>query len=135
MNATGNTGALARYNFTDMNPLGGNNHYRLKMIATDNRSAYSNTLVLGKEQTEEISVYPNPVKDNFTIRFKAKENQRYKIMFLNNGNQVMQQTIFSTVGNGTIDMKRPSGLPKGVYMLKIINLDNNEFFIRKIVLL
>ncbi len=42
-------------------------YYRLKIVDNDGTYVYSNTIVLNYDNYEDISIYPNPSKTNFTI--------------------------------------------------------------------
>ncbi len=42
-------------------------YYRLKIVDNDGTYVYSNTIVLNYDNYDDISIYPNPSKTNFTI--------------------------------------------------------------------
>lgn len=133
--AGGSQGQMRHYEYYDRQPEKGNNYYRLKMAHANGSITYSNTINLGNTAAQDFTVFPNPAKDRYTIGFNASGSQRYKIVLMNNASQVVQQAFFSTAGNGKLEMLRPAGTPKGLYLLKIFNPDTGEEFTRKIVFL
>jgi hypothetical protein len=50
-------------------------------------------------------------------------------------NQVIAQQLFSSEGKGVVDIQRPANSGKGMYILRIIDLDNNEEFAEKLIFL
>src|SRR5690606_22677002 len=56
------------YTFLDNEPAGGENFYRLKQVDLDGKTTYSEvkSLIFG-ESVDAITIYPNPVKDQFNI--------------------------------------------------------------------
>jgi hypothetical protein len=135
LDAAGNAGAGSQYQFTDPHPYPAINYYRLRIIKSDGSYNYSNTIALGKGNNSEISVYPNPVKDLYTIRFQTNVGRQYKIILMTSTGRVIQQTFFGSSGNGRLEMQRPAGLMSGMYFLRIINTETGEESMRKIVFL
>ncbi|MBL7729255.1 MAG: T9SS type A sorting domain-containing protein [Dinghuibacter sp.] len=68
--ALGFTGR-GNYQFTDMQPQPGWNFYRIKMMAANNRSYYSDIKKVFIGQELNISVYPNPARENLNIQFSS----------------------------------------------------------------
>ena len=134
--ATGNNTDIRPYTFTDKVPLPGLNYYRLKLLRTGNRFSYSNTIVLNTLNTASgISIFPNPVKERFSISFDAGRKHTYKIIILNTMNQVISQQLFTTEGKGLVEIQRPASSGKGMYILRIIDMDTNEEFAEKLIFL
>lgn len=78
----------------------------------------SNTLGLFYENdNSDISVYPNPAKDNLTVILK--DNMKYKLSISNMQGQLILEKEISS-GQSRIDI---SNIPKGVY---IIGIENSE---------
>ena len=133
VSAAGNSPTGHAYQYEDPYPLTGDNYYRLRMINDDGSFTYSNTIVLGRAGNESITVYPNPVIDRYTVDFNVAGNHRYKLMLYNNSNQVIQQNVFFTSGNGILTLHRPAGIARGMYLLKVIDLDTNERYLCNIL--
>ena len=66
--AAGNGGHL--YTTTDHKPLSGINYYRLKMIDSDEKFAYSQIVIVdfSKDGQSPVVLYPNPVANKLLIR-------------------------------------------------------------------
>ncbi len=63
----GNSSITEQYNFTDNKPGSGVNYYRLQQFDADNSFTYSNTISVDFSTADKYTIYPNPVKDVFTI--------------------------------------------------------------------
>ena len=133
--AVGNSDHESTYSFYDDLPLAGANYYRLKIVSTDQRFTYSNTLALGKQVATGISIFPNPVKDKYSIMLGSGFTSRYKIMLMSSSNQLVEQQYHVADGVAVIDMKRPAGTLPGMYLLRIINMDTKEQSVQKVIFL
>ncbi|HVX48889.1 MAG TPA: T9SS type A sorting domain-containing protein, partial [Chitinophagaceae bacterium] len=56
----GNTNLLQQYSFVDVQPLSGDNYYRLKLVDKDGRFSYSKTVQIVTGNLPHIIAYPNP---------------------------------------------------------------------------
>lgn len=111
------------YQFTDTNPLFGNNYYRLKMVDVDGNYQYSNIIQL-EFKGNEIRVFPNPTKGIFEIQGKyATEGTVYVSDYI--GRLVLQQNLATSQ---QIDL---SNEPNGTYFIKI--LSNGPTKVKRIV--
>ena len=79
-----------------------------------------------KVSKNNISIFPNPVVNQFTIRGSLEQ---YHIAILNATGQI--QRSFNNIENsGTIDI---SDLPNGVYIIKVKGHSTNELQVRRII--
>ncbi|QRR03073.1 malectin domain-containing carbohydrate-binding protein [Dyadobacter sandarakinus] len=108
------------YNFTDANPLAGENLYRLKMIDFDETSAHSKLVSLTFEGGEAVSVYPNPVADHLTIK-AADWAKVQHVQLLNAVGRVIYSA--NAVPAAGIDVKN---LPAGMYVVQISQTDGSK---------
>lgn len=80
----------------------------------------------------EVSIYPNPVKDNLFVN-GLPEKQNFKVeLYTLLGNRVLSYSLQSQntqLGVHQIDMQ---SLPKGVYMLRILDQNMNLVFNKSI---
>jgi hypothetical protein len=70
INAAGNSGSPKNYTYTDINPVNGDNYYRLKMIDIDGKFVYSKVLKTNINcDRRSIKIHPNPVmvNNNLTV--------------------------------------------------------------------
>jgi len=92
-------------------------------IATNNSWKIKNTQTVGinSEQLNkfDLSVYPNPTKENLTVSFQCAENEIKTIQVFNTLGALMKEVEFQTTqstGTITIDI---SDLPAGIYFVQI----------------
>lgn len=79
-----------------------------------------------KVSENNISIYPNPVVNQFTITGSL---QQYRIVILDATGQI-QQTVNNIENSGIIDI---SDLPNGMYIIKAKDHSTNELKVKKII--
>ena len=79
-----------------------------------------------KVSENNISIYPNPVVNQFTITGSL---QQYHIVILDATGQI-QQTVNNIENSGIIDI---SDLPNGMYIIKAKDHSTNELKVKKII--
>lgn len=127
--AKGNSAGSVRYTFTDQQPNRGLNYYRLKIVDLDGSFEHSNIRSLTFEGTPlDLTVYPNPVSDKFSIRVGAREKISKVELFDSNGRRAIVNDRY-TAGE-SIPAK---GLSAGTYVLKV-TMSNGALEVRKIVI-
>lgn len=105
--------AITRYNFTDRNPLPGENLYRLKMIDRDRTFAYSKIVNLHFPTNATVSIYPNPASEKIIISADNWKNIRtVKIV-----NTAGQTVYTSEKPQQEIDIQR---LASGSYIIGFV---------------
>jgi hypothetical protein len=104
------------YSFTDAQAVNEVTLYRVKQIDVDGRNSYSTIIKLSNYQNGTITIYPNPVKDVFTLSVDKT---------LLNSNAVIINAVGATVQlikiaqlQTQIDIE---ALPSGIYLLKTVN--------------
>jgi hypothetical protein len=112
--ASGDKKSSSFYSFPDKSPADGENLYRLKMIDKDGSFSFSR--IQSVYFDNEISFYPNPVKDLLKISGGASG----KVQLINNAGKV----VFSSDNIPTegIDMV---SLSAGVYLVRITHKDGS----------
>ncbi|MDP1726564.1 MAG: SBBP repeat-containing protein [Bacteroidota bacterium] len=130
---SGNSNKTITYHFTDETPLPGISYYRLKQIDFDNKFEYSKIerIDLGKTNPD-ITVYPNPAKDQIYIESGNISNiVGYHVKIFNlMGQQVFDKPI--TQQPFKIDIS--SWIGKGLYFVQIVNPQGDIIKVRKIIL-
>jgi hypothetical protein len=121
--ASGNTNGGA-YSFVDVAPVQGLNYYRIKQVDNNGREqVYGVRLVNNSRVNGSPVLYPNPVKNGFTVSLSAQPVKPLAYSIQNANGQVLQ--------NGTITGNNqwiaiPNLLP-GVYVLKLENGLTTQF--------
>ncbi len=111
VNGHGSTTDEKHYSFTDPKPLLGINYYRLRQVDYDGRFVYSEVKSI-KFESDEISIYPNPVKDLLNLS-EINVGRNFQIVDLNH--KIIKQGLISS---STIEI---SALANGLYFIKIGN--------------
>jgi hypothetical protein len=85
--------------------------------------------------TENISVFPNPVKTNvFRVSFTNKTGN-YNVQLMDVAGRMVSDKYLSVSGSGQVtEVKVSPGLARGIYMVKVLNHENKEVFLKKIIL-
>lgn len=71
-----------------------------------------------------ISVYPNPVKNNFTVKTTMLVNNVTVKIFNVSGNEVLSTN--GVMNNGEMKMELPADISSGNYILKVQDSNSNE---------
>ncbi len=124
------------YSFSDEQPLKGKNHYRLKMENKDGTFNYSNIIMLENDGQQMVfSIYPNPVKDVLTISFDATGKHQYEISVVSITGQVLSTQRITTDGSSKLQISRALSVMKGIYLVKITEVNTKTVFTEKVVFL
>ncbi len=85
------------------------------------------------EVTSEVSIYPNPAKDNFTLELTSSQAGEMSMTIYNiNGGLIRTKNIKLTEGNNMIN-EDVSSLASGIYFVQIYSSSNNETIVKKLV--
>ncbi|QRR00888.1 T9SS type A sorting domain-containing protein [Dyadobacter sandarakinus] len=120
VNAKGESDRLETYNFTHVNPVNGDNYYRLKMMDTDGSFTLSQIEHLRFETDFDVTVYPNPTVEN--IHFKATNWSKVKsIKILNSQGKVVYH-----VENTPSQDINAKAFKAGLYLIQVSFADGIE---------
>lgn len=122
---------VGNYFFNDNNPGEGTNQYRLKIIFI-NEVEYSNIVVL-HSGTNEIMVYPNPVRDILQISLQSEKPTDYQIELVNSGGQLVFSSDAKNIISSTLTYPRNTKWFPGMYLLRITNRKTGMPEIRKLL--
>jgi hypothetical protein len=121
------------YQFTDENPGNGKNFYRLNMLTENNKSAYSNTILISNNSRQQISIYPNPATRLLHVNIQGREIQRYQLELCNVAGQILYRGEPAELQSGTLLYYRSASVTPGVYLMRVKNLTNGESSVWKVV--
>lgn len=125
----GNSSESLDYSFVHKTPAQGMNYYRLQQFDFDGHSTYHEVLSVNFDRKGEVSIYPNPAKENITVALKKE--------FANNGIvEVISQTgkvvVTQALAAQTIAQSiNTADLAAGIYFVRIIN--GNEVITKRFV--
>jgi hypothetical protein len=121
--ASGNSNG-ATYSFVDVSPVQGLNYYRIRQVDHNGREqVYGARLVNNSRMPGAPVLYPNPVKNGFTVSLSAQPVKPLAYSIQNTGGQVVQNGNI-TGNNQWIAIPQ---LAPGVYVLKLENGLTTQF--------
>ena len=124
------------YSWIDINPVTGNNFYRIRSIDQNGAFEFTRVVIVktGKG-TPAISVYPNPVTDGVIgVEFKNMQQGKYDLRLINSLGQVITIKRITHVAGTSMETMTPEGkMTTGTYQLEITAPDNNVSTIGVIV--
>ena len=122
LTAKGNGTQKVNYTFNDVQPLHGDNYYRIKAVDKDGKIMYSNTVLVNMVNDKIITVvYPNPAKDILHV----ETNGSATFSLINQSGKILLTTNIN--GKGVFNI---SGIAAGLYYLK----DNSNANVQKVII-
>ena len=118
---TGESSTVRQYQFADLNPEPGANHYRIAAVDQDGLAQYTNSIqVLYEPQSFKLDrVYPNPASDHATLEFIATQEEQGRLLAFDiEGRQVIDQELTVDAGRNVIRLET-AAWPTGIYTLAI----------------
>jgi Secretion system C-terminal sorting domain len=118
-----NNSGRNEYTFTDVQPLNGNNYYRLKQVDIDGKYTYSAVVQvqINAANTNELTIYPNPVHNVLQVYLNASGNESIVWQLRDETGKILKQQTSPNRQSIAIDV---SGLPNGIYYLVLKRGDN-----------
>ena len=124
----------AQKRLIDPTPFIGNNFYRVKQVDVNGKETYSAVVnVVYSPKAEIVQLYPNPVKDELTVRLKLGAVDKVSIQTWDLAGRLVQQQDV----NGTTSVREykvdASKLAANIYVVKIVNSQNEVISVQKFV--
>jgi len=126
MPANASSISSSQYLFSDVNVVAARNYYRLRIIKSGGKIAYTNVIEINKKSKIAVSVMPNPVADAFTIKFQPLTGADYNVMLVSADGKVILNNNYAVRPGDIKTIQRPGALATGVYYLAVINKSTNE---------
>lgn len=126
--AYGINGIDAAYKWLDVNPVAGNNYYRIRSIGTGGEFKYSSIVkvMIGKLGTA-IDVYPNPVTEGkINIQFTEMNKGIYQLRLIDAIGRVMFTKQLTHTGGSAVQTVGLGNIAGGQYQLEIIQPGNTR---------
>ncbi len=125
VHGAGNSNTPESYSFTDDSPNPGTNFYRLQQVDKDGVAVYSSVVTVGIASAATavnttMSIYPNPVTDQFTVQLNGNENETSMLAIID----LSGKTVFAMQAapvNSQIHVVLTQKLVPGIYFLRLSN--------------
>ena len=127
-----------RYEWLDVQPLDGNNYYRIRSVESNGEYHYSSVVVIKMNLLNiQVSIYPNPVtNDNINVHIGSMVKGIYSFRLLNaQGQQVYTESLNHEGGGLNKTIRITSRLPAGVYYLQISNKESKNETVERVTIL
>lgn len=136
VSAAGFSNELQNYQLVDHHPWENISYYRLKIVDFDNSFTYSEAVAVNNPQAireenanqsasfELVSLYPNPVNNDFSVLVYAPENTTLTISITDiSGKLVYQNQLYILNGDNKISLNA-AHFVNGFYILTLSNPQN-----------
>ncbi len=110
-------------------------YYRIKAIDVDGQFVYSNVANVSPvhNTSDEVLIYPSPFANDITIAYNATENSELNIEITDfAGKVVSRKNAEVSLGQNYIRVNNLENLAKGIYTIKITDINTNQTYIRKV---
>lgn len=134
----GNSSSINNYSFKDVNVPNNNLYYRLQQVDADGKANSSGVILVkyDKNLTVELYIYPNPVI-NHTAIFTLKNATigQYNISLKSmTGETVFTKTINQSSISSNVELKFPTSIQKGFYVVSVTSIDGKMSLMQKIII-
>ncbi len=125
--SAGNSQGIIDYSFDDYEQRNEQVYYRLKQVDLNGEFEYHGPKALNFKGQNELTVSPNPLRNAGVVNFPFKAKQPYRLELIDvSGRIVSSKEVYNESFSST-QIIETRLLEKGIYLLKIIN-QNNEVF-------
>jgi len=136
LSSNGNSSSRLDYSFTDFNPIGLNQYYRLKQTDFDGKSKYSAIVMVTREAPTALTltkVYPNPANSSIYINASVPTKMDLQFFIIDvAGRVVTRKNVFANVGNNGFDIS-VEHLENGTYFIKAISKEQGVVATEKFI--
>lgn len=124
--AQGNSSVTVHYSYTDLNPAAGINEYRLQSVDRDGQSKYSEVKTIRNGLIGNVSIFPNPAKDNVNVTLGGEGTTgNMSIRLISQSGQLLLEKKVSNTGGTTVTFP-VSSYPQGNYLIQVIGQDGTQ---------
>lgn len=135
VDGSGNSNEEICYEYVDYNVNSNVQYYRLKQVDFDGAFEYSNVIRVNEvlNTKENITIYPNPVKDELNITLDFKGVILKLILIDISGKESL--VGFDLLCDGDTKLKIPIyKIENGIYMLKFMTTDGDFYYKNKVII-
>jgi len=116
----GNSNTLKYYNYIHYTP-NDIEYYRLKQVDFNGKYSYSKIIAVRAIKEQEINIFPNPSKENFTFEIRESNDEAYTIIYTNLLGSKSKEEVLIHSGTNHYQVNKFGDLPEGIYFVQIIN--------------
>lgn len=119
----GRVGAAApngMFQFTDTSGQQGVVKYQVKAVMQNGAAQYSNEVSITRTLTSN-TIYPNPAHDDVTVYIQTPGGCNYRLGLYSMNGRLLYERTLKNLTQSNQHLRRPSGVPHGLYLLKIEN--------------
>lgn len=124
----GNSDASLTYSFTDANPTGSKQYYRLRQQDINGVSRLSNVIVIKGEKATALAIdglYPNPVSSQLNVAVSSPVRGTVTLQVVDMTGRILSQQVKAIAeGSNTVSVNVAS-LSNGSYILKVVNAETS----------
>ena len=136
LSSNGNSSSRLDYSFTDLNPIGLNQYYRLKQTDFDGTSKYSAIVMVTREAPTALTftkVYPNPANGSIYVNASVPTKMVLQFLILDvAGRVITRKNVFADAGNNGFDIS-VEHLESGTYFIKAISKEQGVVATEKFI--
>ncbi len=127
VDAVGNALYTNTYNYKDEQPLGGISYYRLKMVDTDESTAYSNIISLERaiKGTELVQLFPNPTQSLLNYELETQDATEVTVKIMDNYGRILHNELVQLGKGRSMQSLDVSQLANGLYYIQISCCDGD----------
>lgn len=109
------------YSFIDNAPSAENVCYRIIQVTADGKLFYSNIISISSTLKKDITLAPNPAKDEATLLITSALEQTATIELIDlNGKRLLEEKAPLHQGNNSVTLYNLDSYAKGTYVIKVI---------------
>jgi hypothetical protein len=95
--------ALKSYTFTDVNPLEGDNFYRIQTMSNGNTPPqYSDIKKVSFVKTADVSIYPNPASDFIDLDLRKYEGKKVTLYVYDQVGRLIKSQVIEKASNAPV---------------------------------
>jgi Secretion system C-terminal sorting domain len=135
--AAGNTAGFKSYSLQDNLTAVVNVpvlYYRIKLVDTDGKINYSNTVAVRLSNVKSIKTWPNPVTENLVVSLYSNLSTKLELRIVDiTGKTVVMSNYAVVKGNNQINVKGLEVLSTGIYVLDLKDKAGNINHVQKLI--
>ncbi len=122
----GSTSLEQVYNYVDMKPFNGLSYYRLMVVNKKGEAYPTNTIAVTLEKDIELTLYPNPARNEIHLNIEASSNGYSQLIVYNAIGEVVYQKWVEMKNGLNMHRINLTSFESGVYHLQLKNTNSTQ---------